>query len=294
MHIPVLLHEVVDSLCVRAGEIFVDGTVGSGGHAAAVAEAAGGPITIIGIDEDEEALARAEGRLAQTNASVFLWRGNFRNLDKALRVRELASADAILFDLGVSTDELLGSGRGFSFQRDEPLTMSFRTGGSKSGVTACEVVNRWKEENLYAILTGFGEERYARRIARAIVSARERAPIETSTQLGDLIARVIPQTPPRSIHPATRSFQAIRMAVNDELPALTEGVQKALTVLAKGGRCAVISFHSGEDRIVKRLFKKAEAEKRGTASKKPVVPAAAEVRANPRSRSAKMRVFIKT
>lgn len=291
MHIPVLLNEVIDALRVRPGEVLLDATVGSATHAAAIAEAAGGSITIIGIDEDEDALARAEGRLRQTNASVFLWRGNFRHLDEALRAHGTTQVHAILFDLGVSTQELLESGRGFSFNRDEPLLMTFRT-GSEAGVTAREVVNRWSEESITAILKGFGEERKARAIARAIVAARAHHPIETSRALADIISTVKGVSRGRT-HPATRAFQAIRMAVNDELPALTEGLGKALALLAPGGRLAVISFHSGEDRIVKRMFREAQTGGAGTASKKPLVPSREEVRENPRSRSAKVRIFIR-
>lgn len=293
MHIPVLLHEVVSSLLVRAGEVFLDGTVGSGGHAAAIAEAAGGRITFIGIDEDEDALTRAEGRLAQTQALVFLWRGNFRNLDKPLRTHSIKEANAILFDLGVSTQELVESGRGFSFNRDEPLIQTFRKdpGG---GITAYAVVNRWSEESICAILRGFGEERQARRIAHAIVVAHARKPIETSKHLADIISTAKSGRKNGRIHPATKTFQAIRMAVNDELPALEEGLRKAFAVLASKGRFAVISFHSGEDRIVKRFFKKMEAGGMGNTSKKPIIPSRAEIQQNPRARSAKLRIFIKT
>ncbi len=291
MHKPVLLNEVVSSLRVKSGEIFLDCTMGNGGHMLAVAQAAGGQITAIGIDENEGALARAQSALARVGTPAKLWNGNFRNLDKALAENGADSANAILFDLGVSTEELLESGRGFSFAKDEPLLMTFRKDVSGGCVTAREVVNRWSEENLMAIIAGFGDERYAKRIARAIATARERAPIETSRALADIVASVVPRK--GKTHPATKTFQAIRMAVNDELPALSEGLQKALAALRAGGRIAVISFHSGEDRIVKRFFKEAEKNGIGTTSKKPTIPSSEEVLANPRSRSAKLRVFVK-
>ena len=291
MHKPVLLNEVVSSLRVKSGEIFLDCTMGNGGHMLAVAQAAGGQITAIGIDENEGALARAQSALARVGTPAKLWNGNFRNLDKALAENGADSANAILFDLGFSTEDLLERGRGFSFAKDEPLLMTFRKDVSGGCVTAREVVNRWSEENLMAIIAGFGDERYAKRIARAIATARERAPIETSRALADIVASVVPRK--GKTHPATKTFQAIRMAVNDELPALSEGLQKALAALRAGGRIAVISFHSGEDRIVKRFFKEAEKNGIGTTSKKPTIPSSEEVLANPRSRSAKLRVFVK-
>ena len=298
MHIPVLLHKVVSELRVSPGEIFLDCTMGNGGHTIAVAQAAAGPIVAIGIDENEDALARAQSALARSGTPAKLWNGNFRNLDKALAENGADSADAILFDLGVSSEELLESGRGFSFAKDEPLLMTFRKSAIGGGVTAHEVVNRWSEENLATIIEGFGDELYAKRIAHAIATAREpreqwgeRAPIETSRALADIVASVVPRK--GKTHPATKTFQAIRMAVNDELPALAEGLQKALAALRAGGRIAVISFHSGEDRIVKMFFKESEKNGVGTTSKKPVVPSSEEVLENPRSRSAKLRIFVK-
>lgn len=290
MHTPVLLQEVVENLHVRSGETFLDCTVGNGGHSLAVAKAAQGPITLIGLDEDEDALARARKRLAEAGISALLMRQNFRHLDVALAEARASAPNAILFDLGVSTDELLASGRGFSFSKDEPLLMSFRK-NPESGTTARQVVNEWSEENLATILHGFGGERYAKRIARAIAAARVRAPIETSKELASMVASVVPRV--GRTHPATRTFQAIRMAVNDELPALEEGLHKALAALAPGGRCAAISFHSGEDRIVKHMFKDAEKRGAGTTNKKSTVPSRKEIFENPRSRSAKLRIFIK-
>ncbi len=291
MHIPVLLHEVVEALSVHSGETFLDGTVGSGGHTIAVAQAAGGPITIVGLDEDEDALARAKKRLEEADIRATLLQKNFRHLDAALAEVRASAPDAILMDLGVSTDELLASGRGFSFNKDEPLLMLFRK-NPESDMTARRVVNEWSEENLALILEGFGGERYAKRIARAIVGARERASIETSKALGDIVSSVISRS--GRTHPATKTFQAIRMAVNDELPALEEGLHKALAALRPGGRFAVISFHSGEDRIVKHFFKEAEKNGKGTTGKKPIVPSREEMLNNPRARSAKLRVFVKS
>lgn len=281
MHRTVLLKEVVDALRVAPGETFLDCTIGSGGHALAVARAAGGPITLVGMDEDEDALARARAAFTRAGFGATLRRENFRNLT--------GPADAILFDLGVSTEELLASGRGFSFQKDEPLLMTFRKDGER--VTAREVVNSWSEENLMLVIKGFGGERRARAIAHAIAAARARRPLETTRELADLIAAAAPRR--RKIHPATKTFQAIRMAVNDEVGALREGLEKALAALSPGGRLAIISFHSVEDRIVKEFFKKAEASARGRGSKKPIVPSREERVENPHSRSAKLRIFVK-
>lgn len=290
MHLPVLLQEVVEVLRVKSGETFLDCTVGSGGHSVAVAEAAKGFVVIIGLDEDEDALARAKKRFEETGIRASLIQKNFRHLDVALTDARASNPDAILMDLGVSTDELLASGRGFSFNTDEPLLMSFRK-NPDGGITARQVVNEWSEENLALILEGFGGEQYAKHIARAIAEARVRAPIETSKTLTDLVSSVVPRS--GKAHPATKTFQAIRMAVNDELPSLEEGLRKAFAALNVGGRLAVISFHSGEDRIVKRFFKKAGKEGKGTASKKPIVPSREEIQRNQRARSAKLRVFIK-
>mgnify|MGYP001587485757 CR=1 FL=1 len=295
MHEPVLLHEVVAALRVRQGETFVDCTAGSGGHSAAVARSVGGPFTHIVLDEDEDALERTERRLSAQGNRAHLVQANFRDLSDVLVREKIDAADAILFDLGVSTEELLQSGRGFSFSSptgaDEPLLMSFAKYGREGKPTAREVVNRWSEENLAVIIAGFGEERNAKRIARAIAEARAKTPIETSKQLAEIVAGAIAKR--GRVHPATKTFQAIRMAVNEELPALTEGLRAALASLAPGGRLAVISFHSGEDRIVKRMFKEAEKREIGTTSKKPLAPSQKEVLENPRARSAKLRVFIK-
>lgn len=289
MHTPVLLQEVVDSLQVKHGDIFLDCTVGNGGHSCAVAKAADGPITLICMDEDESAIARARKNFTDSKINAIICGENFRNLDIVLSQNNIKNIDAVLFDLGVSTEELLESGRGFSFQKDEPLLMTFN---KDSELTARDAVNKWSEESLESIIRGFGDEKYSRRIAKAVVAARAISPIETSKQLADIIISTVPFR--GKTHPATKTFQAIRIAVNDEFGALREGLQKAIVALNRGGRCSVISFHSGEDRIVKRFFKGLEKSGEGIASKKPVVPSKKEILKNARARSAKMRVFIKT
>ena len=293
MHRTVLLQEVISALAVSAGEVFVDGTIGNGGHALPIARSASGAMTLIGIDADEDALARTKAACGAAGIEAHLFRENFRNIDTVLAAAGIAKANAILFDLGFSTEELMESGRGFSFNKNEPLLMTFQKEGA--AFTARDVVNLWSEENLTLILSGFGEERYARRIAHAIVAARRAKPIETSGELAALVRAALPPSARRSaIHPATKTFQAIRVAVNDERGALTEGLRKALTVLAPGGRIVVISFHSGEDRIVKRIFKEAEKNGAGNTNKKPIIPSREEVRTNPRARSARLRIFKKS
>jgi len=241
------------------------------------------------MDEDESAIARARRNFTDSEINAILCRENFRNLDIVLSRNNIKNIDAVLFDLGVSTEELLESGRGFSFQKDEPLLMTFN---KDAEWTARDVVNKWSEESLESIIRGFGDEKYSKRIAKAIVATRAISPIETSKQLADIIIGTIPFH--GKTHPATKTFQAIRIAVNDEFGALREGLQKATVALNSGGRCSVISFHSGEDRIVKRFFKELEKSGKGIASKKPIVPSKKEILKNARARSAKMRVFIKT
>lgn len=290
-HIPVLLHEVLESLNLRDGDIFVDGTLGGAGHSAAIAEALGEGIEIIGIDRDAEALKRSEERLLPLTSNFYLRQASFRNIDRVLGDLGVTEANAILLDLGISSDQLDDSGRGFSFQRNEPLDMRM----SSDGISAAEVLNNWSEETLEMILRGFGEERYAKRIANEIAARRLNKPFETTHELVEAVRAATPANYHRGrIHPATRTFQAIRIAVNEELNVLEEGLAKAFDALASGGRLAVISFHSLEDRIVKNFFR--NKVKEGGAklvTKKPLTASESEVEANPRSRSAKLRVLEK-
>lgn len=303
MHRSVLLKEVLEYLAPQRGEVFLDCTVNGGGHAEAIAEFLGEKGVVVGIDEDQDALEAAKKRLEGTPPKKHLYLGNFRNLDRALQQFSLAETDMILFDLGLSSRQLELSGRGFSFQRDEPLLMTFTAAPREDDrLTAEEIVNEWDEENIATILESYGEERFAKRIARAIVSARSAAgsvakngKIERAHALAEIVKDAIPLRYRKGkTHPATKTFQAIRMAVNDEVRALKEGLAKAWKALAPGGRMAVISFHSREDRIVKNFFKKLSAENEGKIlTKKPLSPSRAEARENPRSRSAKLRVMVK-
>ncbi len=290
-HRSVLLKESIDSLALRAGATFVDATLGGGGHSSEVIARFGDTVKIVAIDLDQSAIDRAMSRLEK--GSVRFYCGSFRNIDQALAGEK---ADAELFDLGWNADQFEASGRGFSFQKDEPLKMTFSLADiSAMRFTARDIVNSWEEQNIADIIFAYGEERYSRRIARCIVEARQQKPIETTFELVNIIGRAVPFFYKKGkIHFATRTFQALRIAVNDELSALKEGLWKGFDSLAPGGRMAVISFHSLEDRIVKRYFKeKAEQGEAEVMTKKPIVPSAEEQQENRRSRSAKLRVLKK-
>ena len=305
-HTPVLLHEVVFLLDVRRGDVVLDATLGGGGHAEKLVKGLGGNGLFIGFDADSDALQRAREVLADSRAPVRLVCGNFRNIGRELERLGVKSMTKALFDLGMSSYQLnldsglpaaswAQAGRGFSFKADEPLLMTYAKHPGAEAVTAATIVNTWSEKTLADIIFGFGEERYARRIARAIVERRHKHPFRTSHELAETIREATPRGYRGGrIHPATRTFQALRIAVNDELGALSEGLAAAWKLLAPGGRIAVISFHSLEDRLVKRMFAAWEKDGEGKRLvKKPVVPGREEVIANPRARSAKLRVIEK-
>ena len=295
-HVSVLLHESIDTLNLSEGKIFIDGTLGGGGHSAFVAEKFGSDVEIIGLDRDADALTRSEERLRTLTTNFYPKLESFKNIDSVLKGLGIKFVDAILLDLGISSDQLEAVGRGFSFQRDEPLDMSMTTGEE---FTAKTIVNEFDEKALELILRGFGEEKFAWRIAREIVNRRNPAlggkPFETTFELVEAVRAATPAAYHRGkLHPATRTFQAIRIAVNAELATLEQGLEKGFEALSIGGRFAVISFHSLEDRIVKNYFKEKIAEGRARAiSKKPITPSEEEVTQNPRSRSAKLRVIEK-
>src|SRR3989344_500683 len=293
LHEPVLAQEALQALQVTPGDTVVDATIGGAGHFARLLAALGEGGTIIGIDADPEAVLRARVAYADDRRPerpvAHLVNDNFRNLSRILERLGVGSVDAILLDLGWSGYQLVGT-RGFSFaEADQPLLMTYGT----SGETAADIVNSATETELADLLHSYGEERFARPIARAIVAARAKERILTT---GALIAAIALGTPrwyqERRIHHATKTFQALRIATNDELGALREGLAAALAALAPGGRLAVISFHSIEDRIVKHTLREAQESERGSlVPKKPIVPTRAEVLRNRRARSAKLRVF---
>jgi 16S rRNA (cytosine1402-N4)-methyltransferase len=295
-HQTVLLNEAVDQLIVQPTDTVVDGTIGGTGHFTRFLNALGPAGTLIGIDADEEAITRAEvARAANASkAKVVLCEDNFRNLGAILDAQGIEFIDKSLFDLGWSGFQL-SRGRGFSFQNDEPLLMTYgdpRREGCQ-GVAAADVLNSATEETIADILYTLGEEQFSRRIAHAVIETRANEKILTTTQLVDIIKRATPDWyHHRRLHPATKTFQALRIYVNDELGALREGVATAITRTRSGGRIAVISFHSIEDRIVKNLFRDEVVKGTGTlVTKKPLTPSPEELSENPRARSAKLRVF---
>jgi 16S rRNA (cytosine1402-N4)-methyltransferase len=298
LHEPVLLHEVIEALGVRSPSfIYLDGTLGGAGHARAMTEAFRGnkknKLTLIGLDRDPRAIERAQHTLEGRADTLILENENFRNLDKVLDKHGIEGVDRILLDLGISSDELENSGKGFSFQREEPLIMTFGDPATYP-FTAYEIVNEWDETVLADIIFGYSEDRFARRIARGIVNYRDKKKIESSTELAEIVKGSVPVFARRGkIHPATKTFQALRIAVNDELNAIREGVAKGFEKLNPHGRMAVISFHSLEDRIIKDFYKTTEKQGAHILTKKPVVPTDQEMAENPRSRSAKMRVIEK-
>jgi 16S rRNA (cytosine1402-N4)-methyltransferase len=267
--------------------------LGGCGHALAIAKALEGRVGIIGFDRDPEAIARAKESLDGKAEQVILMNEDFRRLDTALAKHGIEQVDMILLDLGISSDELDHSGRGFTFQKDEPLLMTMGD-PSAHPFTAKDIVNGWEEEDIANVIFGYGEERYARRIAKALVLYRDKKKIETSMELAEVVKSAVPPPYRRGkIHPATKTFQALRIAVNDELNALKEGLAKGYAKLAPGGRMAVISFHSLEDRIVKEFYKEQAGSDGRILTKKPVTASPQEIAENPRSRSAKLRVIEK-
>ncbi len=266
----------------------LDGTVGSGGHFKAIGALLGSEGVLVGIDADSDAIKKVSAESKGLAPQVHLSVANFRSFESVLDNLHIPQIDRALFDLGWRTEQL-SSGRGFSFRADEPLLMTFSS--EKQLLTASDIVNEWEPESIIAILEGWGEERAAKRIASAILSARTKGPITTSAQLAGIIESVLPKR--GRTHPATRTFQALRMAVNDEMGALAEVLDKLPARMRPDGRVSFVTFHSIEDRIVKRRF--LEWKKRGMGlplTKKPVVPTRDEMNENPAARSAKLRTFV--
>lgn len=289
MHQSVLLNKAVNFLNLSRGAVVVDATVGGGGHSEEILKRILPGGRLIGIDADRTALSIAEGRLKNFSGSFTLVNDNFRNIDRILKMQNIKHVDAVLLDIGISSYQLDDASRGFSIRSDASLDMRMDQG---SGITAYDVINKYKEDKLSEIIEKFGEERFHGRIARFIKDARERKRIETAGELAAIVNRAVGYKYRNlRIHPATRTFQAIRIFVNDELGALEEALKSAIFWLKAGGRIVVISFHSLEDRIVKNIFK--GYSKLGVLkiiTKKPLIPEHEEVINNPRSRSAKLRV----
>jgi 16S rRNA (cytosine1402-N4)-methyltransferase len=296
------MRETVDLVAPRPGGVYVDGTLGGGGHAEEVLKRSAPDGILIGLDRDAAALARSRERLAVYGGRAVIRQANFRDLPSVLAELAIASVDGIVLDLGLSWFHLRDAGRGFSFMADGPLDMRMDAG---SQTTAADLVNTLPRQELARILYEYGEEKKANAIAKAIEKARDRGPLTSTVQLAQIVSSVFPPYPPRRIHPATLTFQALRIAVNDELGSLRDGLDNAVRLLRTGGRVAIISFHSLEDRIVKQAF---VAHAKGCIcpprlpvcrcgkkpvlkilTKRPVMASEDEVALNPAARSAKLR-----
>lgn len=289
VHQPVMLDEVIGSLNLKPGDRALDATIGGGGHAIEILKRITPGGLLIGLDADASAVQIARERLNEFGPSLRVVQENFRNLDIVLSNEGIAGVDAVLMDVGISSNHLADASRGFSIREDGPLDMRMDT---NLALSAYDIVNRYREKDLSDVIKNFGEERFHYRIARRIVEERAKAPIETTGQLKDVIYKAVGgRRGYMRIDPATRTFQAIRIAVNDELGALEEGIKKAVSVLKPGARICVISFHSLEDRIAKNLFKQFAAQDiLKIVTKKPMRPSDQEAASNPRARSARLRV----
>ncbi|MDB5255042.1 MAG: mraW [Candidatus Nomurabacteria bacterium] len=288
IHTPVLLHESVDSLNVTANDTVVDGTFGGGGHSTVIAEALKGTGKLICVDLDEAAEVRFQEKFKDA-ANVMFVHSNFKDAAFILESAGVSTVDKVLLDLGTSVFQLLADTRGFSFNSDTPLTMTFSEKGSHTGFNAYDIVNSWGEESIADIIYGYGEDRSSRRIARAIMAARAIKPIKTSVQLAAVIEEAVPRR--GRTHPATKTFQALRIAVNDELQTLKTAMEAWYEALSVNGRLSIITFHSLEDRIVKQWMK--EQDNARILTKRPIAPSYEELQTNPRSRSAKLRTIEK-
>jgi 16S rRNA (cytosine1402-N4)-methyltransferase len=304
VHLPVLCAEVLEALAPRDGEVMIDGTFGGGGYSKAILEAA--RCSVFGIDRDPAAIARGETLVAQFAGRLTLIQGTFGAMGELMSARGIQAVDGVALDIGVSSDQIDEAERGFSFQKDGPLDM--RMGGT--GISAAGVVNTYSEEALAGILYVYGEEHKSRQIARAIVASRARAPIARTLELASICTRVLGRGGD-GVHPATRTFQALRIYVNDELGELARGLAAAEHLLKPGGRLAVVSFHSLEDRMIKRFLAERSGKVAGgsrhlpAAAKGPsasfdlktrqaVTAGRAELARNPRARSAKLRSAVRT
>ncbi len=303
MHIPVLLKEVVEILNPKDGELIIDGTVGAGGHTVEILKRISPNGILLGIDWDETAIKRLKEEKLKNCGNVILVQGNYANLPEILKKNGLSKADGLILDLGMSSDQLelgrapnqsleLGTGRGFSFLKNEPLDMRYNI--NSQNLTAAEIVNSFRENDLADIFWKYGEERHSCKIAKKIVEERNKKRILTTFDLVEIIKKSVPKSYQRRLHPATKIFQALRIYVNRELENL-EALLRDLTagkILKVGGCAAIISFHSLEDRLVKNYFREmVKNEKAEILTKKPIRPTIREIEANPRARSAKLRAI---
>lgn len=306
-HKSVLLHETVDSLNIRPGGIYVDGTLGGGGHASLVCSRLGDGGRLIGIDQDADAIAAAGERLEPFKDKVTIVRSNYENMAAVLKDLGIRQADGIYLDLGVSSYQLDTAERGFTYREDAPLDMRM---DQRQEMTAADIVNTYGEMELFRIIRDYGEDRFAKNIAKHIVKAREEKPFETTGELMEVVRAAIPaKVRATGGHPAKRTFQAIRIELNRELTVLEQSIDTMIGLLSRGGRLSIITFHSLEDRIVKNKFRENEnpcicppefpvcvcgRKSRGrVVTRKPILPTEEEIKENRRAKSAKLRVFEK-
>lgn len=292
MHIPVLLHESIEGLNIKAGGIYVDCTTNRGGHSIEIAKRIGSGGVLICIDLDQDALAEAREVLEKVKDTpkIHFIHSNFRHIASILKDLKLTHVDGVLADLGLSSQELDDSKRGFSFRFDEPLLMTFDARPEEDMTTAFDIVNYWSESTIADILYGFADEQYSRRIARRIIQQREVAEIKTTFELVDIIAQAVPALYRyKKTHYATKTFQALRMATNDELGSIRDLIDALPNVLASNGRGCIITFHSTEDRITKHALRALE-ETLKMINRKAIMPSEEEIKENPRSRSAQLRI----
>lgn len=294
IHQSVLLQESINGLDIKKGDVFVDGTLGNGGHTEEVLKRFGKDVKIFAFDLDEEAIERSKKRLSVYEGDISYINANFKDAKDILNNLGVLSANKVLLDIGISSNQIEESGRGFSFNKSEKLQMTFSK-DKKGSFDAYDMVNFWDEDILRTIIRQYGEERFAGKIASNIVKTRKLSEIKTTDDLVNIILASTPKFYHHGkIHPATKTFQALRIAVNDELTNLTEGLASIFNFLSEGGKMAVISFHSLEDRIVKRYFKSLdEASLAKKVTKKPITAKEDELNLNKRSRSAKLRILEK-
>lgn len=306
-HISILLNETIENLDIKPEGIYVDGTLGGGGHAWHVCSHLSGKGRLIGIDQDEAAITAASDRLSQYGSAVTIVRSNYRDIKNVLQNLGIEKVDGILLDLGVSSYQFDNADRGFSYREDAPLDMRMDQRQEK---TARDIVNEYSEKELYRIIRDFGEDKSAKNIAKHICQARTKKPIETTFELTEVIKAAIPmKVRATGGHPAKKTFQAIRIELNHELDVLQESLDEMIDLLNENGRLCIITFHSLEDRIVKTIFRKNEnpcicppnfpvcmcgkKSKGKVITRKPIIPSEEEMEENPRSKSAKLRVFMK-
>jgi 16S rRNA (cytosine1402-N4)-methyltransferase len=295
MHISVLKDESIDGLNIHIGDVIVDGTLGGGGHTFEIIKRFKDKVKIIALDLDKDAISRTQKVIGNNKSDIIFKTVGFQDVGSVLENLNIDSVNGILLDLGISSFQLEVAGRGFSFNKDEPLLMTMKKDPKEEDLTAMDIVNTWEEKSLSDIIFGFGEEKYANKIAKKIVEEREKKEIRTTFDLVKIIEDACGRYyRGMKIHPATRTFQALRIATNSELVNLEKVIKDGFEKLTRGGRLVIISFHSLEDRIVKRAFLDLKQNNLGKIlTKKPIVPKEEELKTNPRSRSSKLRIIEK-